>query len=315
MGDNAAIVLDGLSKSFRGMHHTMAVSGVDLEVPRGSVFGFVGLNGAGKTTTIRCILGLARPTAGRAFVLGAATPYDLHRVIARVGASVDAPNFYPAFTGRLNLQLLASMSTRGSVVIDRVLEIVELSDRADDRFASYSRGMKQRLGLAAALLKDPELLILDEPSSGLDPAGIRAMHDVIRRRGEAGLTVFVSSHLLTEVQSLCDRVAIIHRGSLVYSGTIDHLLSLREQRVTITIEQLDEAFTILVQAGYITERDSLGTGLLVDTDPDRAGDIVRILGAKDLYPSRVAAEHVSLEDVFLELTNEDSLGETRGDLH
>jgi ABC-2 type transport system ATP-binding protein len=188
------------------------VDGLDLSVPEGGVFGFLGPNGAGKTTTIRCLLGLIRPTSGRSILLGQDAVRGLSGVIGRVGSIVEAPAFFPRFSGRRTLELLARVDGTPRPRIEAVLERVGLAARAGDMVATYSLGMKQRLGIAAALLKEPELLILDEPANGLDPAGIKEVRDLLRQLGNEGKTVFVSSHQLAEVQQMCDRVAILSRG-------------------------------------------------------------------------------------------------------
>ncbi|HEX9686938.1 MAG TPA: ATP-binding cassette domain-containing protein, partial [Burkholderiales bacterium] len=198
----------GLTRTF-GSH--IAVNDIHLELRRGEVLGFLGPNGAGKTTTIRCLLGLVRPTGGRCRLLGQ-EPAGLHRVIGRVGSIVESPTMYPRFSGRRNLELLGRISGIGRARVAQALEEVGLAERADDQVKTYSLGMKQRLGIAGALLKDPEVLILDEPANGLDPAGIVEVRELMRRLGRDGRTVFVSSHILGEVQQTADRVAILARG-------------------------------------------------------------------------------------------------------
>src|SRR5690349_4223136 len=198
---------------------TSAVQELGLRVRRGEVYGFLGPNGAGKTTTLRMLLGLVRPTAGRAAVLGAPAGERL----ARIGAMVEAPAFYPYLSGRDNLRVLAGHAGVARERIDVVLDEVRLLDRGGDRVSGYSLGMKQRLGVAAALLKDPELLILDEPTNGLDPAGMAEMRSLIRDLGQGNRTVLLSSHLLGEIEQICDRVGVIRGGKLVAEGTVDEL--------------------------------------------------------------------------------------------
>ncbi|HEV8421258.1 MAG TPA: ATP-binding cassette domain-containing protein, partial [Actinomycetota bacterium] len=223
----AVIEIEGLRKEFRKLRgrSTLALDRLDLSVPEGGVYGFLGPNGAGKTTTIRCLLGLVRPTQGRARLLGAASSTELARVMGRVGSIVETPAMYPRFSGRRNLELLARLNAIGAKTIDQTLERVGLQGRADDHVRTYSLGMKQRLGIAAALLKDPELLILDEPANGLDPAGIKEVRDLLRTLGAEGRTVFVSSHQLSEVQVMCDRVAILSRGRCVAAGPVGEVLA------------------------------------------------------------------------------------------
>ena len=222
----AVIEVEGLRKEYRRLRggRTTAVDGLDLEVPEGGVFGFLGPNGAGKTTTIRCLLGLVRPTGGHTRLLGADVPRGLAGVMGSVGSIVEQPALFPRFSGRRNLQILGRIAGRDGAAIDAVLDRVGLADRASDAVRTYSLGMKQRLGIAAALLKDPALLILDEPANGLDPAGIVEVRELIRSLGNEGRTVFVSSHLLSEVEQTADRVAILARGRLITSGPVGEVL-------------------------------------------------------------------------------------------
>ena len=208
------------------------------------MFGFLGPNGSGKTTTIRCLLGLARPTGGHCRVLGADTSRDFAKVQRRVGALTEGQGLFPGFSGRRNLELLATSYALAPAVIDEVLERVGLVDRADDLVATYSLGMRQRLGLAAALLKDPEVLILDEPANGLDPAGIRDVRTVLRGLADEGRSVFVSSHQLAEVQVLCDRVAVLARGRCIRSGTVDDVFG--SPGASTLIEHLEDVYLRLI---------------------------------------------------------------------
>ena len=306
MSAEDAIAVQGLRKEYRGRSGTtVAVDGLDLEVPRGGVFGFLGPNGAGKTTTMRCLLGLVRPTRGSLRVLGADVPAELPGVVDRVGAVVESPKFFPGFTGRLNLKLLARIGGYTDRDVDRVLEEVGLSERAEDRFSAYSFGMKQRLAVASTLLKDPDLLILDEPANGLDPAGIRAIRELIQRRGEAGSTVFVSSHNLAEVQVMCDTVAIINDGRLVTIGAVADVLASRGHRIVVTIEQSTEAVRVLREAGLIAEPGAEPGQVIVDLDPTRGAEVTSLLAGHGLYLRGLRGEEVSLESVFLELTDAD----------
>jgi ABC-2 type transport system ATP-binding protein len=213
------IEVDGLRKEYRRLRGgtQVAVEGLDLNVPEGGVYGFLGPNGSGKTTTIRCLLGLSRASAGSCKVLGHDTPRQLHKVIDDVGAIVETPALFPNFSGRRNLRLLARSRGMSVAAVDQALERVGLAERADDAVRAYSLGMRQRLGIAAALVKDPVLLILDEPVNGLDPAGIVEVRDLLRSLGAEGRTVFVSSHLLSEIEQTCDRVAILVRGRHIAS--------------------------------------------------------------------------------------------------
>jgi ABC-2 type transport system ATP-binding protein len=222
-----AIETQGLAKHY-GRHP--AVVDLDLRVPRGTVFGFLGRNGAGKTTTIGMLVGLLRPTAGRAWLLGHDISRDLRSALRRTGVLLDHPAFYPYLSGWENLWVVAQALGRDAAArIEPALQTVELADRAGDRFGGYSAGMKQRLGLAAALLNDPDLLILDEPTTGLDPVGQRDTRLLIRRlAGETGKTVFLSSHQLGDVEQICDQVAFIDRGRLVAQGLLSEVTAGRD---------------------------------------------------------------------------------------
>jgi ABC-2 type transport system ATP-binding protein len=297
------IQLDGLRKEYRG-GRIVAVSGLDLEVPEGGVFGFLGPNGSGKTTTIRCLLGLARATAGRATVLGATVPHDLARVRTRIGSIVETPALFPAFSGRKNLELLGALDGIGRKAVADMLVRVGLGGREDSAVRTYSLGMKQRLGLAAALLRDPALLVLDEPANGLDPAGIKEFRDLIRSLGAEGRTVFVSSHLLGEVQQMCDRVAIIARGRLVTQGSVREVLAMGHPAVMVArVPDPATAVTVLNQAGIgaAAHEDVVRIAL-------NAGEGARItetLARAGIYLSELRPEEVDLETVFLQLTEGD----------
>ncbi len=211
----------------RGKPPKAALDGFNLVVEEGGVHGFLGPNGSGKTTMLRCLLGLARADSGNMSVLGEQVPKRLPSVINDVGALLESPAFFPPYTGRLNLNLLATTTQIPKSKVDEVLDLVDLTEAAGERVKGYSLGMRQRLGIAAALLKEPRLLILDEPSNGLDPAGMREIRELLRRLGESGVTVLVSSHLLGEVQQICDHVTIVNHGKLVTSGRVTDVLAAR----------------------------------------------------------------------------------------
>jgi ABC-2 type transport system ATP-binding protein len=299
----AVIELQGLRKEYRRLRgpSTLAVDGLDLAVPEGGVFGFLGPNGSGKTTTIRCLLGLIRPSAGRCRLLGEDSTGNLESVIHRVGSIVESPTLFPAFSGRLNLRLLGGLDRIGPKAVDEVLERVGLAARARDRVKTYSLGMKQRLGIAAALLKDPEVLILDEPANGLDPAGIKEVRDLLRRLGDDGRTVFLSSHLLGEVQQVCDRVAILSRGRCIASGLVaDVLLHGGATGLLVRLGDLQAGLRALADAGIEARLD--GEVILVDLPVAEAARVSRVLAQRDLYLTELRPKEVSLESVFLELT-------------
>src|SRR6476661_6394423 len=243
----------------------VAVQGLSMTVPLGGVHGFLGPNGSGKTTTIRMLLGLVRPDSGTAEVLGQTVPRHLPKVVDRVGAIVEAPKFFPSFTGRQNLRLLADAIGTPLPRVDEVLEATHLGDRGRDRFAGYSLGMKQRLAIAATLLKDPDLLIFDEPTNGLDPAGIREVRDTMRTLGEQGKTVLVSSHILAEVEQVADTVSIIGHGSLLAEGRVSEILGgTGTSQVRVGVASPERAEQVLRDAGFSLTRD--GQHLLVGTE-------------------------------------------------
>jgi ABC-2 type transport system ATP-binding protein len=306
MTGDLVIETNGLRKEFRTRRggHRVAVQGLDLAVPAGGVHGFLGPNGSGKTTTIRMLLGLARPTRGTMALFGQTVPQALPAVIDRVGAVVESPKFAPNFSGRQNLQLLARSRSIPESRIDQVVETVGLTDRDQDRYKSYSLGMKQRLAIAATLLKDPELLILDEPTNGLDPAGIREIRDTIRDLGEAGVTVLLSSHILAEVQQVCTSATIIGNGRLLASGDVDDLLGAGNVH-RVVVEDQGAATSALTAKGFKVDRD--GRYLRVETDVDPA-TITRTLGTAGVWLSEITPVRPDLETVFLELTAGETLG-------
>ncbi len=269
-------------------------------VPAGGVHGFLGPNGSGKTTSIRCLLGLVRATGGRSRVLGA-EPRRLHEVIGRIGAIVETPQLFPTFSGRRNLRLLADLGGFAGVDLDPVLERVGLTERADDLVRTYSLGMRQRLGLAATLLKDPELLVLDEPANGLDPAGIREIRDLLRSLAAEGRTVFVSSHQLGEVQQVCDRVSILARGRCVADGPVDEVLaSVGRGGMLLRTDDLDGALGVLAERGIAAELR--GDAVWAGVDPAHAARLNHLLAAAGHWLTELRPDEVTLEDAFLALT-------------
>jgi ABC-2 type transport system ATP-binding protein len=295
----------GLRKEFRGRGGTrVAVHDLDLAVPRGGVHGFLGPNGSGKTTTIRMLLGLARATRGEMALFGTPVPSGLPQVIDRVGAVVEMPKFLPHFTGRQNLTILARSKGIAPDRIDAAVDTVGLTGRDGDRYRAYSLGMKQRLAIAATLLKDPQLLILDEPTNGLDPAGIREIRETIRSLGESGVTVLLSSHILAEVQQVCTSATIIGNGRLLASGRVEDLLG-ASTSYRIVVDDPDAARRALAEGPYDVRAD--GTGLLVETQAP-AAEITRTLGEAGIWLSELTSVRPDLETVFLELTSQDTLG-------
>jgi ABC-type multidrug transport system ATPase subunit len=280
---------------------TRAVDGLNLTVRTGEVYGFLGPNGAGKTTTLRMLLGLIHPTSGTARVLG--RPPGDPDGLSRLGAIVEEPAFYPYLSGRDNLRVLARYARLPDDRIDAALEAVELVDRARDRVRAYSQGMRQRLGVAAALLKDPDLLILDEPTNGLDPAGVGEMRALIRRLGANERTVVLSSHMLSEVQQLCDRVAVVSHGVLLAEGTVDELTG--RGALIVRATPLDAARERAVRVLGPDRVNVTDGALRLDAAPDQAARINRELVLSGIAVSEVRETERTLEDAFLELTKKD----------
>jgi ABC-2 type transport system ATP-binding protein len=303
----AAVEINGLHKSYRKSLRSKprpALDGLELHIAAGGkVHGFLGPNGSGKTTTLRVLLGLIKPDAGEVRILGHRVPGELPATIAQIGSLVEEPKFFAAFTGRRNLELLADLAGLPGTRVDAVLDTVGLTDRADERVKGYSLGMRQRLGIAAALLKSPTLLILDEPSNGLDPAGIREIRTLLRQLADDGVTVLLSSHLLSEVQQVCDEVTIISHGRVVRTGPVSEVLAPDSGtgRVRVGLDDLVAGLQALRAAGFLVRRD--GTALLVEgTDPPST--ITRVLAEQGLYVSELHTETADLEDVFLFLTDD-----------
>jgi len=295
----------GLRKEFQTRRgRRLAVQGLDLAVPAGGVHGFLGPNGSGKTTTIRMLLGLARATAGSMRLFGQPVPAMLPSVVDRVGAVVESPKFSPNLTGRQNLLLLARSIGVPATRVDASVETVGLTGRDGDRFKSYSLGMKQRLAIAATLLKDPELLILDEPTNGLDPAGIREIRDTIRDLGANGVTVLLSSHILAEVEQVCTSATIIGNGRLLASGRVADLIG-AGTTYRLVVPEPDAAKGVLADAGFTVTAD--GTALTVDSKRPST-EITRALAGAGIWLSELTPVRADLETVFLELTADDTLG-------
>ena len=293
--NETAVEVTGLTKRYG---HQLAVDGVDLTVGRGEVYGFLGPNGAGKTTTLRILTGLIRPTSGTVRVLGG-DPSE-RATLRRVGALIEAPALYPYLSGRDNLRVLARYAAVAPRRADELLEQVDLADRAGDHFSTYSLGMKQRLGVAAALLKDPDLVILDEPTNGLDPAGMRDMRRLIRELGSEGRTVVLSSHLLGEVQQICDRVGIIDNGRMVAERNVEELRGRYE--LVIAADPLDDAQARL-STRYGSGAVRVDDGRLrVEVAPEDVADVNRMLVEAGIAVTELRSAERALEDVFFDLT-------------
>src|SRR3989449_552311 len=312
----AIISTSRLTKAFGKL---MAVNDLHLQVMRGDVFGFLGPNGSGKTTTIRMLLGLIRPTAGRAIIFGMDNSYQLPAILRRVGAIVETPVFYPYLSGADNLRVIAAASGMLSGEAnesrsEEVLDIVELRAQAKDAYRKYSLGMKQRLGVGAALLADPELVLLDEPTNGLDPAGVFEMRQLIQRLATLGKTIFISSHILYEIQQVCNRVAILQKGNLIKQGAVSELLQRNEQVVIRlnTGEETQQALALLQHAGEHGREWITGVNVEVNKDSPpiirvdapriRSAEINALLAQNHLFAAEIRPQEGSLEEVFLELT-------------
>ena len=298
MQNTTVVETHGLTKRFGS--GVLAVNSVDMSVRRGEVYGFLGPNGAGKTTTLRMLVGLIRPNSGTATVAGHA-PGD-PQGLAKIGSLIESPGFYPYLSGRENLRVVADLASVNHKRVEEVLEIVELSTRAGRKFGTYSTGMKQRLGVAAALLKDPELLILDEPTNGLDPQGMAEMRKLIKDIGQGERTVLLSSHLLGEVEQICDRVGVISNGKLVRQSTVQDLLG--EEGVLVRATDLDQAEAILAKMfgpEVISRQDG---ALHLKTKPSNSVEINRQLVTAGIGVSELRPFERSLEEVFFQLTGE-----------
>ena len=298
-----AVRTSGLTKRYGPR---AVVDAIDLELPRGVISGFVGPNGAGKTTTLRMLLGLIRPSAGTGEVLGHPIT-DPASYLRQVGALIEAPAFYPTISGRRNLEILAALGRHGRPKVDRLLDQVGLGDRGGDPFKSYSLGMKQRLGIAAALLPDPELLVLDEPTNGLDPAGIREVRALLRELTDDGLTVVVSSHLLGEIQTICDHLVVIDGGRLRYQGAIDGLLSAQTAEVIAVPEHagdLERLAALCTEAGHAAR--------VVDGEVHAAApagwapELNRLAMGRDITLAGLSINRGTLEDAFFAITDSDA---------
>ncbi len=307
-----ALEVRGLTKRFGSF---VAVENLSLTVNRGDVYGFLGPNGSGKSTTIRAVLGLVRPTSGEIRLFG--RPAAGPQTRAGVAGSVEAPGLYEYLSARDNLRLLAAADRRkkGSPPIEGVLETVGLTGRAKDKVRAYSQGMKQRLAIAAALLREPEFLVLDEPTNGLDPAGMRDIRALVRRLSGEGLTIFLSSHLLSEIEQLCNRVAVVSRGRLVAEGGLREVLEGAKGRpgYRLLTDDPEAARRALMAPGLGAEiRNADGEGepgeIRLTTGPEGAGPVVRALVEAGVEVRALVPERAGLEDLFLRLTEGGSPG-------
>ena len=287
-----------------------AVDDLSIEVSAGSVYGFLGPNGAGKTTTIYMLLGLAKPDRGTIRLIGHTKPAA---ALSRIGALVETPSVYPHLTGRENLEVTRRIINADRQQIDRVLDIVDLTAAANRLVKGYSLGMRQRLGLALALLNEPELLILDEPTNGLDPAGIREIRGLIRQlAAERGITIFLSSHLLAEVEQIATHIGIIQRGKLAFQGTLAELQAKRQPHIVLEIENPSDAATLLEAEGFKVGSNTNSTLTLGEATREKAAAANRLLVQAGITVYGFSVERQSLEDIFLMLTGDNAPVEVIG---
>ena len=289
----------GLTKRYGRL---LALEELDLEVHRGRVYGFLGLNGAGKTTAINLMLGLIAPSDGHVELFGLDTRSHLSEALRRMGAILEGQAYYPDLSGRDNLRVWSALPGGMTAKrIDEVLDLVGMLGRSRDKMRTYSQGMKQRLGLAAALLHDPELLVLDEPTNGLDPAGMRAFRDLFRELAQLGKAVFVSSHLLGEVEQMCDDVGILHQGRLISQGPVTTLLR-RGEVMEIRVTDPERAAQVLEKLDWVTGVTRQDDRLVVEAPRERAAELSRVLAEQRVYVSELRPYESSLEEFFLEVT-------------
>ncbi len=282
----------------------LAVDRISFAVEQGQVFGFLGPNGSGKTTTIGMLVGIINPTGGSFRLFGASGPRDLVAARARVGATLETPNFYPYLSGRDNLRIAATIKGVGRPRIEECLELVGLADRARHRFKTYSLGMKQRLALAATMLNDPELIVLDEPANGLDPQGMKEIREIIRILASRGKTIFLSSHLLWEVERTCTHVSIVRKGRIVATGTVAEVVS-GATAAFLKAEDLDALAAALEEyPGASAVRRSDG-GVIATLESDDLASVNRYLAGLGIHVSHLAPHRQSLEDAFMDLTEGD----------
>ena len=293
---------NGLTKRYG---EVLAVDDLSMNVPRGRVFGLLGPNGSGKTTTMGMLLGLVKPTAGSFSLFGSGR--QQMEALRRIGAIVETPSFYPYLSGKDNLAYFQGIGGRGDPKeLDDLLEKVGLAERADSRFRTYSLGMKQRLGLAYALLGDPEVLFLDEPTNGMDPAGMAEVRDLIRSLGTGGRTVLLSSHLLHEVEQVCDSVAILSKGRLIAQGKVADLVhSQAGDRVRLRTTDNAKAVEVLSALDWVVDVTVDGESIVVTAPSDRSTDVSVALGRSEVYVTEMAADEMSLEQYFLDVTGDD----------
>jgi ABC-2 type transport system ATP-binding protein len=304
VSDAPPVATRGLVKRYGDI---VAVDGVDLTVEAGDIFGYLGPNGAGKTTSLRMMLGLIRPSEGSVRLFGRDPLEEGAKALQGVAGFVEAPRFYPYLSGRKNLRLLADYDDGDSQArIEEMLELVELRDRAKDRVGGYSHGMRQRLGIAASLLRRPRLLLLDEPTTGLDPAGMRDMRQLVRRLAGEGITVLLSSHLLGEVEDLCNRVAIIRKGGIVYEGALEQLLATATSGYRLRATEPERARLLALSQPGIDDVALEGPELVFKADEESLAGLSIALGQARIGIIALGSATASLEELFLVLTGGES---------
>ncbi len=298
------VEIDALRKQFGSV---LAVRDLTLRIPKGGVFGLLGPNGSGKTTTIGLILGLIKPTSGSIRLFGSDVRNTQLAALQRIGAMVESPAFYPDLSGRANLRFFQGIGVHGAdaAEVDRLLQLVGLADRANSRFRTYSLGMKQRLGIAYALLGNPELVFLDEPTNGLDPAGMAEVRELIGRLGKAGHTIVLSSHLLNEVEQLCDHVAILSRGALLAQGSVRELLNTQG---SVRLKTTDDAraANILGAIDWVASLRTEEGYLVLGCAAERSGELTQALARQEVFVTEMVPRRQSLESYFLEVTGNEA---------
>ena len=312
MNDAPPVTARGLVKRYGDI---VAVDHVDLTVEPGDVFGYLGPNGAGKTTSLRMMLGLIRPSEGSVRLFGRDPLAEGAKALAGVAGFVEEPRFYPYLSGRKNLRLLADYDDGDSRTrIEEMLELVDLRDRAKDRVGGYSHGMRQRLGIAASLIRQPRLLLLDEPTTGLDPAGMRDMRELVRRLADEGITVLLSSHLLGEVEDLCNRVAIVRKGRIVYEGALKQLLATASAGYRMRTTEPERARVLCLSQPGIEEVALDGAELAFKADEDAVATLTIALGQARIGLTGLVPATASLEELFLGLTGGESSDHDRAEV-
>lgn len=301
---NIILEIQSLTKYFGNIR---AVDNITFEVEKGDIFGFLGPNGAGKTTTIRIILGLINPDSGKVKINGYDNKKDFIQAIKGVGAVVETPNFYQYLTGYQNLKQIANLHPGiTSSRIEEVLQIVNLKDRAHDKVGNYSLGMKQRLGIARALLNEPDLVILDEPTNGLDPQGMREIRELINTLAEKkNITFFISTHLLNEVEQVCNKVAILKNGKIIVSDFVEKLLNKNRETVEIITPEKDDAIAILKNEVNLNIEEETKRGVIIELEAGKSGEINKLLIEKGIIVEYLIPRNQSLEEYFINITQGD----------